>query len=189
MNLRGFFNNNVQLTVRYNVLLITWTSGRAYKMFYVIKLKFLWVKSKTRIYTLDLNIMIGPQETFDKTKTNKDMQKQDLTIPREPGGGTGTMVSWDTNCIKAILNWGNSLVITRGNRLQRTNIETKLTLGAQCWYTCDWFEQWRTLHKWLRAVRTLCSKKKRRQALSIQQTSGSLMVQKYPGKFWSNRPL
>lgn len=30
---------------------------------------------------------------FDKTKTNKDMQKQDLTIPREPGGGTGTMVS------------------------------------------------------------------------------------------------
>lgn len=81
MNLRGFFNNNVQLTVRYNVLLITWTSGRTYKMFYVIKLKFLWVKSKTRIYTLDLNIIIGPQEMFDKTKTNKDMQNKILQFP------------------------------------------------------------------------------------------------------------
>ena len=37
--------------------------------------------------------MIGPQEMFDKTKTIEDMQKQDLTIPREPGGGTGTRVS------------------------------------------------------------------------------------------------
>ena len=38
--------------------------------------------------------MIGPQEIFDKKTTMiEDMPKQDLTIPREPGGGTGTMAS------------------------------------------------------------------------------------------------
>lgn len=62
-------------------------------MLYVVQFKFLWVKRKTKIYTLGLTIMIGPQEMFDKTKTIEDMQKQDLTIPREPGGGTGTMAS------------------------------------------------------------------------------------------------
>lgn len=62
-------------------------------MLYVVQFKFLWVKRKTKIYTLGLTIMIGPQEMFDKKKTIEDMQKQDLTIPREPGGGTGTMAS------------------------------------------------------------------------------------------------
>ena len=40
-----------------------------------------------------------------------------LTIPREPGGGTGTMASCDTNCIKAVLKSAGSLVITCGNKL------------------------------------------------------------------------
>lgn len=63
----------------------------------------------------------------------EDLPKQDLTIAREPGGGTGTMASWDTNCIKAILNWRELLVqLTCGNRLQRTSIET---FGVQCRYT------------------------------------------------------
>ena len=37
--------------------------------------------------------MIVSQEIFDKKKKIEDLPEQNLTIPREPGGGTGTMAS------------------------------------------------------------------------------------------------
>ena len=61
------------------------------------------------------------------------MAMNDLTIPREPGGGTGTMASCDTNCIKAFLKRRESLVITCGKRLQENTL--KLMLSKQCRYT------------------------------------------------------
>lgn len=99
-------------------------------------------KNKTRYALWTLQSWSYHKKYLTKKKI-EDLQEQNLTIPREPGGGTGTMASWDTNCIKAILNLCESLVKTSGNRLQRRNIET--TFGVQCRYTCDCCERWSTV--------------------------------------------
>ena len=142
-------------------------------------------KNKTRYALWTLQSWSYHKKYLTQKKKIEDLQEQNLTIPREPGGGTGTMASWDTNCmIKAILNLCESLVKTSGNRLQRKNIET--TFGVQCRYTCDCCEWWSTVRNGCVLLIFYFARKKSQWALSIQQNLGSLMAQKVPGKLSSN---